>query len=191
MGRVGEGGYTPPVSVRRFSLGLHYKTRLCVYVLEAKTCNWHLQATLIRSMALIKWVFKTALRKQNLCLMGPSDLGEGVPDNPTRERPPYNISIYTWNLNSVSDAKAWRIVLFVTCSSSKTTWQTCRWNVAFWDKMSFYCEWKYLWGRRICVAFTSLILHALKATCNITFLRCVSKVLTVFKAVKATSLHYV
>jgi hypothetical protein len=52
-GALGEGVYTPPVSVRRLSLCLHYKTRLCFYVLEAKTCKWHLQASLIRSMALI------------------------------------------------------------------------------------------------------------------------------------------
>ena len=38
-GGGGEGGYTPSVSARRLSLGLHYKTRLCVYVLEAKTCK--------------------------------------------------------------------------------------------------------------------------------------------------------
>jgi hypothetical protein len=53
-GAGGGRGYTPPVSVRRLSLGLHYKTRVCVYVLETKTCKWHLQATLIRFMALIK-----------------------------------------------------------------------------------------------------------------------------------------
>ena len=156
-GRVGEGRYTPPVSVRCLSLGLHYKTRLCVYVLEAKACKWHLQATLIHSMALIKWIFKTALRKANLSYGSAwfgRRSGRQSPEGAVLRTSLSTQEIWIWWATWKCEEPA----LFVTRSSSKTTWQFCRRNAVFWGKMSFSFECKKNCGEGV-YAFALLRWH--------------------------------